>query len=56
MSKVSSNHPQKPGKFPPHPRVFEFVLKFAEEEIMKRFTLFTFLYLALGVCLTANTA
>jgi hypothetical protein len=46
---VSSNHPQKPGKSP----AFDFVLKFAGEEIMKRFTLFTFLYLALGVCLTA---
>jgi hypothetical protein len=28
-------------------------INFAGEEIMKRFTLFTFLYLALGVCLTA---
>jgi hypothetical protein len=28
-------------------------LSFIGEEIMKRFTLFTFLYLALGVCLTA---
>ncbi|MDX2242178.1 MAG: hypothetical protein NW224_15950 [Leptolyngbyaceae cyanobacterium bins.302] len=29
------------------------MLKITREEIMKRFTLFTFLYLALGVCLTA---
>ncbi|BAZ53934.1 hypothetical protein NIES4103_66180 [Nostoc sp. NIES-4103] len=28
-------------------------ISFTREEIMKRFTLFTFLYLALGVCLTA---
>lgn len=29
------------------------MLKFIEKELMKRLTFFTFLYLALGVCLTA---